>query len=191
MAIRIKSHWLAEKSNPEDPKTLQANGEALAFIAWRLAMDKARNLHGERFDYENDGQRMAVIAEYVAFMVQVADRLVYDYLSTNARTQFITALAQKLAQHFQDNLPDFFGQADYITPFINTLNQRLEEYSEFEFRDGQPGYAFLRYFGEKVQAIMGDSQTNRWVINQVMERDAAEVLRQFRPALYNLFGIEY
>lgn len=189
MAIRIKSHWLTEKTDREDPQTLKANGDALAFIAWRLAMDKAKTLHGEKFDYETDGQRIAVIAEYLAFMVQIADRLVYEQLSDEARAQLITALGKKLAVHVQDNLPDFFGEADYATPFIATLNQRLADYADFEFQNEQPGYAFLRYFGEKIQQIMGQSQTNRWVINQVMERDGPEVANKFQQALYNLLGL--
>ena len=53
MAIRIKSKWsktVKRKKTPED------YGSALSFISWRLSLDKAKTLHGEDFEYENDHQ---------------------------------------------------------------------------------------------------------------------------------------
>ena len=50
MALRIKSHWW----NDESERSIPEIGSALAFIAWRIAVDKAITLHCERFVYRDD-----------------------------------------------------------------------------------------------------------------------------------------
>ncbi len=71
MALRIKSHWW----NDDQERSLPEIATALAFIAWRLSVEKAINLHSEDFVYEDDAQRLAVIQEYLVFLIQLADRL--------------------------------------------------------------------------------------------------------------------
>ena len=63
MALRIKSHWHDDGTE----RSLEEIAGALAFISWRIAKDKAINLHGQDFVYESDRQRFAVIAEYLVF----------------------------------------------------------------------------------------------------------------------------
>jgi len=183
VALRIKSSWRSES-----PKSLKENADALAYIAWRLALDKAINLHGKDYVYESDGQRMAVIAEYLAFQVQVADRLAYERMEDAQRSEYINALGQRLAEHIQDNLSDLFGPGEYATSFIERLNERTDDYAAFEFQDDKPGYAFYRYLGERIQAIMGGKELNRWAIDQVMEIDAPEVVKSLTRAMDDLLG---
>ena len=189
MAVRIKSHWMNDK-DINNQAHIKENGQALAFIIWRVAIDKAKNLHGEEYDYSTDSQRITVIAEYLAYMVQISDRLCYKIIPDKSREIFVITLAKKLAVHVQDNLPDFFGEKDYISPFLETLNQRMQDYAQFEFAEGQPSYAFNRYFGEKIQDIMGQSQTNRWIIDQVMDIDSYEIVKKITDALENLLDLE-
>ncbi len=182
MAIRIKSRWR------DDDHSMAESAEALAFITWRIALDKAITLHGQDYVYANDGQRVAVIAEYLAFQVQVADRLAYGRLSDEERGAFVTALACKLADHVQDNLTDLFGPGDYRGPFLDELNRRSDQYAEFRFEDDKPGYAFTRYLGERIQNIMGAKDLNRWVIDQVMEIDAPDAARLLKKAMLDLLA---
>ncbi len=185
---RIKSTW--HRPNPEQAadKSLEEIAGALAFITWRIALDGAKELHGEGYFYTSDQQRVAVIAEFVAFLIQVADRVVYGMLEDNERKVFVNALAQRLAGQVQDNLTDLFGPGDYAGAFIATLNERLADYSEFSFAEGSPGYDFLRYFGGRILKIMGEDQTNRWVIDQIMERSAPEAIVQLNKSIANLFA---
>ena len=48
MAIRIKSNW---SKTVKRQKTSEDIASALSYISWKLSLDKARNLHGEDFDY--------------------------------------------------------------------------------------------------------------------------------------------
>ena len=185
MALRIKSRWHDDDSE----RSLEEIAGALAFISWRLAKDKAINLHGEDFVYETDEQRMAVIVEYLIFQLQVVDRIAHQRLGLNdqERRQLVIALARHLAGHLQDNSVDLFGPGDYVNPFIEKMNRRGAEYAEFTYGDDGPSYPFMRHLGYEIQQIMGETRANRWVIDQVMDRDGPDVDREIRRAVENLF----
>ena len=182
MALRIKSHWW----NEEQERSLPEIAGALAFIAWRLSLEKAINLHCERFVYEDDRQRIAIIQEYLVFLIQIADRLSYLAMSEDDRRTLITSFAAKAIEHLQDNGQDLFGPGDYGRPFIDLLNRRSDEYARFQFNDTGPSYPFLRHLGYEVQCIMGEQEANRWVIDQVMDKDGWDVYEQFSRAFGNL-----
>ena len=187
MAIRIKSTWHQSDRNKPADKTLENNAQALAFIAWRLALEHAKQLHREGFDYLSDRERVGVISEFVAFQIQLADRLAFGQLDEADRSIFINALAQCLADHIQDNLVDIAGPGDYRRPFIRMLNERVTDYSSLSFQNGEPGYDFIRYFGNQVLRVMGEDQTNRWVMDQVMTIEAPDVIDKLRTSMQNLF----
>jgi hypothetical protein len=161
-------------------------GGALAFIIWRVALDKAITLHGKNFVYENDQQRLAVIAEYLAFAVQIVDRIVHDMADHEYRVSLITALVMKLADHYQDNSTDLLGPGEHRNRFIELFNERSGDYAEFNFTDEGPSYPFMRHLGFEIQQIMGTEQENRWVIDQVMDADGPEVYKQLARAVRNL-----
>ncbi|MBK5963573.1 hypothetical protein CCR95_05575 [Thiocystis minor] len=183
MALRIKSHW----QNEERERSLPEIASALAFIAWRIAMEKAINLHCERFVYASDEQRLLVIQEYLVFLIQIADRLSHGSLHDEDRRILITEFARKVFGHVQDNSQDLLGPGDYGGPFIARLNARSSEYAEFQFDADGPSYALLRHLGFEIQALMGVSQENRWVIDQVMDRDGWDAYKTFARAFRDLF----
>jgi hypothetical protein len=184
VAIRIKSQWHDEDAD-RSPEEI---GSAIAFIAWRIAVDKAVTLHGENFVYHDDHQRLAVIAEYLAYETQIADRLIYRMLDNETRGAVITALAMKLADHYRDNANELLGAGDHANTFIAHFNQRSREYAEFNFDEEGPSYPFLRHLGFEIQQVMGQEEhENRWVIDQVMDVDGPEVYKQLARAIRNLF----
>jgi hypothetical protein len=183
VAIRIKSHW----NNEAQERSLPEIAGALAYIAWRIAMDKAINLHCERFVYSDDAQRLAVIQEYLVFLIQIADRKAHETLDDADRRTLVTSFAAKMIEHVQDNAQDILGAGDYGRSFVDRLNARSGEYAEFQFDDQGPSYAFLRHLGFEIQSLMGEGQDNRWVIDQVMDKDGWDAYKQFARAFDNLF----
>lgn len=186
MALRIKSHWHDADADRSPDET----GGALAFIAWRLAKDKAINLHGQDFVYVDDRQRLDVIIEYLVFQIQIVDRLAhlrYD-LDMEMRRALVGALARKMAGHVQDNSEDLLGPADYVQPFIEKINERGMEYSELDYSEDGPSYPFMRHLGFEIQQVMGSDGENRWVIDQVMDQDGIDVHLQLKRAMDNLFS---
>ena len=188
MAIRVKSNWHSSQRNRPAVKTLEDNARALAFIAWRLALETAKNLYQERFEYRSDKQRIGVICEALAFQLQSADRLAHSRLDDADREVFINELAQRLADHMQDNMADLAGPGAYRAPFIDLLNRRGADYAQLSFEDNQPGYDFLRYFGCCVLEVMGGDQTNKWVIDQAIEIESPELTARFGKGIKQLFG---
>ena len=182
MAVRLKGHW----HNEESDRSMEEIGGALAFNAWKIALDKAITLHSERFVYEDDAQRLGVIAEYLVFQAQVADRLAHDILEEGQRRSLVTALVLKMAEHMEENGRELLGEADHHAQFIARFNQRAAEYAEFGFTADGPSYPFLRHLGYEIQQIMGDSQENRWIIDQVMDKDGPEVFKQLQRVAKSL-----
>ncbi|HHH12978.1 MAG TPA: hypothetical protein ENJ98_01965 [Thiolapillus brandeum] len=184
MALRIKSRW-----HGEGERSLAEIAGALAFIAWRLAQDKAINLHGEDFVYENDRQRMDVIIEYLVFQLQIMDRLAHQRLelTDEERQELIVAVARKMGEIVEDNSIDLFGPGEHLQAFFDRINERAAEYAEYRYTDDGPSYPFLRHLGYEIQQIMGESQENRWVIDQVMDKDGVEVDRKLSRAMMDLF----
>lgn len=189
VAIRIKDKWHRSRRNQPTPKALEDSARALAFIGWRVALDKAQNLNREGFRFDSDIERVGVISEFVAFEIQVADRLVDELLDTDDRAVFINALGQRFADHMQDNLSDLDGPRDYRDAFIALLNERQHDYSTLMLEDGEPRFDFLRYFGAKVLGVLGDDQTNRWVLDQIVAVEAPEVAEKVKKSLFNLLSV--
>ena len=113
---RIKSRW----HDDDAERSLDEIAGALAFIGWRIAKDKAINLHGQDFVIVDDEQRFAVIVEYLIFQLQIVDRLALMELDLidDDRRQLVVTLARHLAGHLHDNSVDIFGPGDYVGPFI-------------------------------------------------------------------------
>ena len=100
MALRIKSRW----HDDDQERSLDEIAGALGFIIWRIAKDKAINLHGQDYVYETDEQRFAVITEYLIFQLQIVDRLALLQLelSDEERRKLVMTLARHLAGHLHE-----------------------------------------------------------------------------------------
>jgi len=183
--MRTRSKW----RDTGRARSLPENATALAYVGWRIALSQARNLHAEDFDYESDRQRTDVIAEYLCFLVHIADRIVHGRVDDDDRADFVSTLAGDVARHYQRNLEDVFGRGrDYRGAFIELMNERIAEYSGYRFEDGNPGYHMLRGLGRHIQDVMGESQANRWVIDHVMELDAPAAVAELKKAMDGLFS---
>jgi len=187
---RVKGRFLRTKwwSGKDKVRTAKEQGGALAFIAWRVAHETAITLHGEDFVYRDDGQRLDVIAEFLAFIVHLIDRISYEQIPEDARNELINATGEKLAGHMQDNRIDWQGAGDYRAPFVELLNKRFGEYAEESFSDDGPGYSMYRHVGHCVQSHMQDDAEhgNRWVIDQVMDVEGPEIYKKVDNAMQNL-----
>ncbi|MBX2838716.1 MAG: hypothetical protein KTR35_17790 [Gammaproteobacteria bacterium] len=191
----MKDRW--HNSTPDDnerevlsEKSLSDQASALAFIQWRTALNSAIDLHAEDYRYDNDHQRVGVITEYLAFQIQLIDRLCSEFLLPGEREVLVNGVCQKAADQIQENLEDIAGPGDYKPPFIALLNKRFSDYAEFRYKDGRPGYEAMRYLGYAVLMLLGEDQTNRWVIDQVMEIDGPAIVDQNIKSMNRLFGRE-
>ncbi len=181
MRMRMKSRW----RDKQRPRSLEDNAIALAINAWRIALTCAKHLHEEGFRYESDEQRIAVIAEYLIFLVHWADRLALARMDAQERERFTTTLVRQVARHIREN-EEMMGLEPL--PFFERLNERTEDYAEIPFEEASAGYSALRYLAGKIQAIMGEDQVNRWVADQIIDIDAPEAAQNLKQAMDGLFG---
>jgi len=123
-----------------------------------------------------------VLTEFIAFAAQLVDRGVYGRLSDAERATLIGEVAAHLAATMENNQRDLLGPGEYRKPFIDALNARFGEYAEFEFSGGEPSYACLRFFATRVADAMAGGD-NKWVVEQMMDIEAPEMVRLVRTLI--------
>ena len=179
--MRVKSKWNLK----ERERSLSEIGGAMAFILWRIAQQGTLNLENEGFQTDSNAQRLDVITEFLAFLVHIADRMTAANLTREQRQEFIGSLARHLADTMQENRGDAQGAGEYRGALIERLNERAADYAGFSFVDNEPGFAFRRYFGENVRAVMGEKD-NKWITDQVMDIEVPEALKPLGKAVRDL-----
>ncbi len=182
--MRVKSRWF----KGEREKTPPEIAGALAFIVWRISDNALKNMRKADFDIAIGPQYFAFLSEFLIFLVQVADRIVYTRISEEARYEFTTALANRVADNFAENQAEWLGGllADYKRDFIERLNQRAGEYAEFEYRDIDTSFTFVLYLGHCMRDVV-DEKDKTWVIDQMMAIEVPEAVKMLDKALLGLF----
>lgn len=181
IVTRTRSKW----KQTGKQRTVEENSTALGYITWQIALNGARKLHLEEFRFDDDGQRIRVIEEYMAFLIHLADRSTFGRLQEDERTEFVSGVARAAARHLQRNKEEIVGPGNHAAEFLELTNRRSTEYASCSWQR-EPGYAMRRALGAHVQDVMGSDQTNKWVIDQVMDIDAPEMHRRLTDSLDNL-----
>jgi hypothetical protein len=180
--VRVKSKW-----HKNQVKTIEDIGGAMAFICWRITKNHLEDLINEGFVIEKE-QVFDVIAEYLCFLIQSIDRLVFKTLSTEQRQELINKLAKQSAFYYQENKEDRIGEGNHWKAFVNTYNQRSKDYSDYDFVDNEPDYHFLRYFAEKVKLAMTDVD-EKWIVQQMIEIQAPKAFKKLSQSVDDLVSV--
>ena len=167
----VKTRW-----RKKGPRTVEERAGVIGANVWKIALEVFRHMEKEGFRFGSDRPTTDVISEFIAFLVQLADRAVYGRLAEEERAALIGAVVRHLAATMENNQLDLFGPGEYRKPFIDLLNARFGEYAGFEYRDGEPGYPCLRFFAGKVADAMAGGD-NKWVVEQMMDIEAPEMVR--------------
>ncbi len=183
MRLRIRNSF-----KNRDSATLEEKANILAYNIWQISLAGAKNLHQQDYIFDDDAQRVGVIREYLVFLVHLADRMVYDQLGETERAQFVNELAKYTANQIQRNTEEIAGPGDYKENYLATINERFDEYARGSFENGMPGYSLLRMFGENVSQIMGDDQTNKWTIDQIMDIDGPMMVEKMAASLESILN---
>ncbi len=181
--MRVKSTW-----HKSQVKTIEDIAGALAFNSWRITKNHLEDLINEAFVIEK-AQVFDVIQEYLCYLIQCVDRLVFDTLDDQKRQELIILLAKQSADYYQENKEDRIGPGDHWQEFVNTYNARSQDYSDYEFKDEEPNYLFMRYFGEKVQQAMTEAD-EKWIVQQMVEIQAPKAFKSIRKSVNELVSVE-
>lgn len=169
--VLVKTRW-----RKKGERTLADRAGVIGANVWKIALEIFKHMEREGFRFGSDRVVTDVLTEFIAFLVQLVDRIVYEKLSEADRTTLIGEVARHLAATMENNQQDLFGPGEYRNPFIDLLNARFEEYAEFSSSAGAPSYPCLIFFAAKVSDAMSAGD-NRWVVEQVIEIEAPEMVR--------------
>jgi len=65
--------------------------------------------------------------------------------------------------------------------------RRSDEHAEFNDTRDVPSYRLMRHLGYQDPQILGESQENRRVLDQAMDKDGIEIDREIGRSVSNLF----
>jgi hypothetical protein len=167
----VKTRW-----RKKGARTLADRAGVIGANVWKISLEIFKHMEKEGFRFGSDRLVTDVLAEFIAFLVQLVDRSVYGRLSEADRATLIGETARHLAQTMENNQQDLFGPGEYRKPFIDLLNARFEAYAGFDYPGSDPDFACLRFFATQVADAMAGSD-NKWVVEQVMEIEAPEMVR--------------
>jgi len=167
----VKTRWRKKAE-----RTLAERAGVIGANVWKISTEIFRHMEKEGFRFGSDRVVTDVLAEFIAFLVQLADREVYGKLSEVDRAALIGEVVRHLATTMENNQRDLLGPGDYREPFIDLLNTRFEEYAGFAYSGAEPGYPCLRFFAARVSDVMA-SGGDKWVVEQMMDIEAPEMVR--------------
>lgn len=185
--IRVKSNWF----KGDRKKTPQEIAGALAFTIWRISDNTLKNVRKADFDIAIGDQYFAFLTEFLIFLVQVADRIVYTQLSEQDRFDFTSALVNRVAEHLAENQGEWLGGSvrEYKDSFVDHLNQRAGEYADFHYTGVETSFSFILYLGQCMRGVM-DEKDKTWVVDQIMAIEVPEAAAMLEKAMTQLFGTE-
>ena len=167
----VKTRW-----RKKGARTLAERAGVIGANVWKIALEIFKHMEKEGFKFGSDRLVTDVLAEFIAFLVQLADRAVYGKLIEADRATLIGEVDGHLAATMENNQLDLFGPGEHRKPFIALLNTRFEEYAGFDYPGGAPDYACVRFFAIKVAEAMAAGD-NKWVVEQMMDIEAPEMVR--------------
>lgn len=187
MPIRVKTIWFKK----DGERTAEEIASAVATTTWRVADKAIDNLGRENYDIITPDRGFKLIAEFLAFLAHYCDRMAYASLSPERRMAVLQAVSNRLGEVMEQNVREVVGKDDprnYKQEFIDFLNRRFADYSEFEFPDDErASFPALRFLGLQIRDEMGDNDKT-WVMDQIMDIEMPEMMGTVRKSFKGLLS---
>jgi len=171
----VKTRW-----RKKGARTLPEVAGILGANVWKIALEVFKHMEKEGFRFGSDRMVTAVLTEFIAFLVQLADRSVHARIPEADRATLIGETVRHLAATMENNQQDLLGPGEYRKPFIDLLNARFGDYAGFDYPGAAPDYPCLSFFAAKVSdAMVSDPAArgdNKWVVEQMMDIEAPEMV---------------
>lgn len=185
--MRIKSNWFKEGR----ARTPQEISDALAFTVSRIADNALKNTRKAQFEVEVGPQYFDFLAEFLLFLILVADRIAYRELSDEDRANFTGNLANRVGETYAENRSRLLEQdiKRCKQDFIDQLNQRAGEYADYVYDEQGPDYGFYRYLAFCISKVLSEEDAN-WVIDPMISFEAPEAVKMVEKTLRGLYEVE-
>ena len=185
--VRVRTIWFKK----DGERTANEIASAVATTTWRVADKALDNLGRENYDIITPARGFKLIAEFVAFLAHYCDRMAYATLSPERRIAVLQAVSNRLGELMEENIisvagPD--GNRNFKAEFIEFLNRRFEEYSEFEFpNEEKASFPALRFLSLQIREEMGDNDKT-WIMDQIMDIEMPEMMGTVRKSFTGLLS---
>jgi len=195
MAVRLKSRWHRSKRSERNrrgssaPKTLLDLSSVIGINIWKLAREAFIRMEKEGFRFREDTQAISFIEELLIFQLHITDRMLYQKVDDEQRAAFVNAVAVHLANSLIDNQTDLLGDSEeYQQAFNRMFNERFADYAECGFSDAGPSYSALRFLAHKIAEVLSITD-DKWVVEQVIDIEAPEVVAKIMPVVDQVLGL--
>lgn len=187
MRIRIKTRW----SKQDREISMEDSVSVLAFNSWKIGMQTLLEIENQNFDVSTQMQRIHILEEISAFMIQAVDRMIYGTTSDEDRTETINYYAKKMADHVHENARDFGDLDDYRSPFIHKLNERFLGYAETRWNEekDEPAFSMSREFASNIAAVLGE-RDRQWALDYIQQVLLPDFLPVFKRTIKSIGLIE-
>ncbi len=183
MALRVKTVWFKK----EGERPAEEVATVLASTIWRLADKTIDNLSKANFDIITPQRGFKIIGELTCFLAHFVDRLAFDSMDDSKRQDLVSAVGVRLAEVMEQNILDFTEgkldpDYDYQDGYIELLNRRMTDYSEFEFPEGKASFQALRFLSLMVREGMEKSDQT-WIQDQLMDIEVPEIMGMVKKSM--------
>jgi hypothetical protein len=168
--IRVKTSWFREGEDGHGPED---QASAIAVTLWKLADKAVINLSNADYDIITPQRGFTLLAELIAYMVHMVDRMVHGRIVDEERAELIGALGVKMAEILEDNIHSVVGDHDhpYVEAILNKFNQRWSDYAGFDFDPENPDFVVKRYLANCIREVM-EARDQSWIADQIIEIEA-------------------
>src|SRR3990172_7367668 len=104
----VKTRW-----RKKGARTLAERASVIGANVWKISLEIFKHMEKEGFRFGSDRLVTDVLAEFIAFLVQLADRAVYGKLSEANRATLIGEVAGHLAVTMENKQLDLLGPGEY------------------------------------------------------------------------------
>ncbi len=189
MALRVKTVWFKK----EGERPAEEVATVLASTLWRLGDKAVDNLSKANFDIVTPERGFKIIGELVCFLTHYIDRLAFERMDDAKREELVSAVGVRLAEIMEQNILDLTGgkrdpDYDYQDGFIELLNRRNVDYSEFEFPQDKASFQALRFLSLMIREGMQQSDQT-WIQDQLMDIEVPEMMGMVKKNMDGFYPV--
>lgn len=184
MALRVKTVWFKKEGEQRDPSEVAT---VIASTIWRLCDRTIDNLSKANFDIITPQRGFRIIGEMACFLVHYVDRLAFNRMDDAQRQDVVSAVGVRLAEIMEENIIELTGgekdpEYDYQAGFIDLINRRMADYSEFDFPDNKASFPALRFLSLQIREVMEQSDQT-WIQDQIMEIEMPDMMGTVKKSM--------
>jgi len=184
--MRVKANWF-KQDRIRPPEEMAG---AMAFIIWRAGINTVKQMREANFDIDPGPSYFSFMREVLVFMAMVADRIAYEQLDAEARARFTVEVAHRVALILEENEIRLIGpeRARHCRQqFVELYNIRASDYATFTFTGNMPDFAFMRYLGACITALV-PPKDQTWAMDQIVAIEAPDAVESIVKGMRGLFA---